>query len=169
MPGAIQSTAALARLQQVDREVPAYDVRTMRKLIDNEVVGLRYVAVLMGAFGALALMLSSVGVYAVMAFSVSERTQEIGLRMALGAGRRSVLAAVLRRGMAIRLAGMAIGLVMAFGLAKLLASLFFGISSTDPLTFAGFSLALAVVALAACYIPARRAAAVDPIRALRHE
>jgi len=127
------------------------------------------VAVFMTIFGALALVLASVGVYGIMAYAVSQQTHDIGVRMALGAGRGRVVAMVLRRGMWLTGVGLGIGLALASALARLLSNLVFGVKASDPATFVGFSLALAGVALAACYLPARRAASVDPMVALRYE
>jgi putative ABC transport system permease protein len=153
----------------LDRELPVDHVETLTRLLSDEMTAFRYIAVVMSFFGALALLLASVGVYGVMSCSVSERTQEIGLRVAMGARGRDVLALVLRRTLAITLAGIAAGLAAAFALARVLAGLVFGVSATDATTFASGALLLMAVALLASYIPARRAARVDPINALRYE
>ena len=158
-----------AAIHESDPELPVFDIRTMTKAMQQELLGLRYVEVMMVIFGVMALVLASIGIYGVLAYSVSERTHEIGLRMALGAGQPTVLGMVIRRGMLLALAGLAVGFTLAFGLARLLASLLWGVTASDPLTFGGISSVLALVALAACYIPARRAASVDPIVALRYE
>jgi putative ABC transport system permease protein len=126
-------------------------------------------AVLMGVFGAMALVLSAMGVYAIMSYSVTERTHEIGVRIALGAKRGDVLSAVMKRGSVTALIGLVVGLVLAFALARLLSSLLFGISAGDPVIFASNALVLAAAAALATYIPARRATKVDPIVALRYE
>jgi putative ABC transport system permease protein len=128
-----------------------------------------FALVMLGIAGAMALILGAVGLYGVIAYSVSRRTREIGIRVALGAERRHVLGLVLNEGMLVILAGLAIGLATSLILTRFLASLLFGVSPTDPLTFASVALLLAGVALVACYVPARRAMRVDPMLALRYE
>jgi putative ABC transport system permease protein len=161
--------AVSAAIRAVDREQPISDLRTMERAIHNRAIGLNYMAVLMGVFGLLALCLSAIGVYGVMAYMVSEQTHEIGIRMALGAERPNVLAMVFRRGMLTIGAGLLVGLPIAFGLARLMASLFYGVTSNDPATFISIPLALIAAATLAIYIPARRATKIDPIVALRYE
>jgi len=161
--------AISAAIRAVDREQPITDLRTMERSIHNRAIGLNYMAVLMGVFGVLALCLSAIGVYGVMAYMVSEQTHEIGIRMALGAERQNVLAMVFRRGMLTIGAGLAVGLPLAFGFARLMASLIFGVSSNDAATFISIPLALLAAASLAIYIPARRATRIDPIVALRYE
>jgi putative ABC transport system permease protein len=124
---------------------------------------------LLSVFAALALVLAGVGIYSVIAYSVSQRTQEIGIRMALGAGRGDVVKMVVRQGMTLTFIGVAAGLTAALVLTRLMASLLFHIGSTDPLTYIAVSLILSAVALVASYVPARRATRVDPIAALRYE
>ena len=160
---------ARAQITLADRDQPVYAIKPYRQVIAEERLGLAYVAVLMGILGLVALALASVGVYGVMAWSVAERTHEIAIRMALGAVRADVLGMVLRGGMRLAAAGLGIGLVAAFLLARLLASLIFGVGAADPATFGGVAGVLLVVALGACYMPARRATQVDPMIALRHE
>lgn len=129
----------------------------------------RFSMVLLGTFAALALAMSCIGIYGVIAFLAGQRTHEIGIRLALGAEQRDVLRMVLAKGAKLALVGVAIGVVAAFGLTRLMANMLFGVSAHDPLSFAGVAGLLILVALAACYIPARRAAKVDPVVALRNE
>ena len=161
--------AARAQVFAIDPKQPVYDIMTMAKMISDERVGLTYVVSIMGVLAVIALVLASVGVFAVMAYSVTERRHEIGVRMALGAFQRDVIGMVLRRGMLLAGTGLVIGLPAAFVVARLVSGLIFGVEPNDAGTFAAVSLLLCGVALLACYIPARRAARVDPLIALRHE
>jgi putative ABC transport system permease protein len=153
----------------LDRDAPVYAVRTVEEILDRSVATPRFNTVLIGLFAALALVLTMVGLYGVMSCAVSENTQQIGIRMALGAQRNDVLKGILRQGMLLTMVGVIVGLVAAFGLTRLMSSLLFGIGSTDPWTYAGVAVALLGVAAAACYVPARRAMNVDPVIALRQE
>ena len=158
-----------AAIRSVDAEQPINAMMTMEKSIHNRAIGLNYMAVLMGIFGVLAMGLAAIGVYGVMAYMVTEQSHEIGVRMALGASRQNVLGAVFRRGMLTIGAGLLVGLPLAYGFARLMASLIFGVTATDPTTFAGIPLALMAAAALAIYVPARRAMNIDPIVALRYE
>src|SRR5208282_2795879 len=146
-----------------------YNVRTFDEIISKSLAAQRFSMILLGAFAALALLLASVGIYGVISYVVGQRTHEIGIRMALGAERIHILRLILGSGGILALAGVGLGLASALGLTRLMASLLYGVRSTDPLTFAGVAMLLIFVALAACYIPARRASRVDPMVALRHE
>jgi putative ABC transport system permease protein len=156
-------------VKAVDPDQPVIDVRTMTEVISRSVWQPRLYAILFGVFAAVAVALASVGVYGVMAYSVSERTREIGIRVALGAQRHDVLKLVVAQGMRLSLIGAGIGLAGALVLTRLMQSLLFEVSATDPITFAGLAALLTFVALLACYLPARRATKVDPMVALRCE
>ena len=157
------------RMAAVDADLPLYDVKTHARLIHESTIGLAYVAVMLGVIGAMGLILSAVGVYGVMAYAVTDRTREFGIRMALGAPPAEVLRLVLRRGAVLTLAGLATGLPGAYALAQLLAGALYGVNAGDAATFVGIPLLLAAVAALACYLPARRASRVDPLAALRYE
>lgn len=162
-------SAARNELQQMDPEQPMAAVATMEQLLGDSLSRSRFTMLLLAIFAAIALLLASVGIYGVIAYGVTERTQEFGIRIALGAERRDVLRLVLGQGARLALLGIGLGAVFALLLTKFLATLLYGITPTDPLTFAGVSLLLACVALAACYVPAQRATCVDPSETLRYE
>jgi putative ABC transport system permease protein len=157
------------RVQTLDRQMPLRGVGTVAERLSAGLWAPRMGAALLSIFGGLALALAMIGVYGVMSYSVTQRAQEIGIRMALGAQRRSVLLMVLRQGMALALVGAALGVTAALFLGQAISTLLFGISGRDPLTLAGVTAALSAVALIACYVPARRATRVDPLVALRYE
>jgi putative ABC transport system permease protein len=162
--------AAIRReVQAIDKDQPIYDVSTMEKILSNSVAPRRLSMVLFSLFAAVALLLAAVGIYGVMSYSVTQRTREIGIRMALGADHKNVVQMIVRQGMTLTLVGIGVGLAAAFGLSRLMTSLLFGVSVTDPLTFVAISSLLAGVALLANYVPARRATKVDPMVALRYE
>jgi putative ABC transport system permease protein len=162
-------SAIRGELHDLDPNLPLANLATMDQLLANSVSRARFMMELLGIFAAIALGLAAVGIYGVMASGVAQRTQEIGVRMALGAQRRDVVRLVLWKGMWIALAGVGIGLVASMALTRLMASMLYEVSPTDPETFAGVAVVLIGVALLACYVPARRAMRVDPMVALRHE
>jgi putative ABC transport system permease protein len=167
-PGTL-TEAVRREVRAVDADLPVFGVRTMEQVMQAAVSQRRFAMVMLGVFAFIALTLSAVGIYGVMAYSVTQRTHEIGIRMALGAQPRDVLRMVIGQGLILTLAGMAAGLAGAFLVTRFLSTLLFGVSARDPITFVGISLLLSVVALLACYIPARRAMRVDPMVALRYE
>jgi putative ABC transport system permease protein len=163
------AAAARSQITRIDPEQPVFDITSFEKVIGNHLLGLAYVATMMIFMGVIALLLASIGVYGVMAYAVTERTHEIGVRLALGARPRDVLQLVLRRGLILTLVGLLIGLPIAFGVAQLLASIIYGVSAADLVTFGGIGALMCVITFLACYIPARRAMQVDPMIALRYE
>ncbi|HXN99722.1 MAG TPA: ABC transporter permease [Candidatus Acidoferrales bacterium] len=167
-PKAVASTLRSA-VQSLDGNLPVSDVHTMNDLLSKSVAQPRFRTLLLGIFAAVALLLAVVGIFGVMSYLVGRRTQEIGVRMALGATRGKVLRMILGEGLRVVLVGVALGLIEALLLGRLVKSLLFGIQPADPLTFLGSAILLTIVALAACYLPARRAMSVDPMVALRHE
>jgi putative ABC transport system permease protein len=163
-------TAAIrAQVRELDAGLPVFDVRTMRQVIAESLDSQRLTHLLLASFAAAALLLAVVGIYGVMSLDVARRTREFGIRMALGAQRRDACWLVVRQGMRIAAVGMAAGTFGALGLTRFLRALLFEVSPVDPATFLAVALVLAGAALAACYVPARRAMRVDPIVALRYE
>jgi predicted permease len=163
------SKAVREAVWKVDPDQPMWAIRTGEQLVDSQLADRRRVTILLGAFAALALLLASVGVYGVVSHAVSQGTREIGIRMALGAQRRSVLLLVIAQGMKPVVMGVVLGVLAGFGVKRWITNLLYGVGNTDPATFAAIAALLTVVALLACYIPARRATQVDPMLALRHE
>ena len=161
--------AVRGQIHAIDPDQPISNVRTMADVLGKETATRRMGTTLLTVFAALALVLSGLGIYGVLAYFVVQHTPEIGVRLALGAPRRDILGLVLKKGMTLAAAGIAVGLGAAFGLTRLMSSLLFGMSATDPATFVLVAVTLIGVALAACYIPARRATKVDPMIALRYE
>jgi putative ABC transport system permease protein len=153
----------------MDRELPVFNVKTMDEYISASVAAPRFNATLLVIFAAVALILTIVGLYGVMSYSVAQRTNEIGIRMALGAQTGDVLRLIVSQGFKLVLLGLGIGLTAALALMKIISSLLFGVTTKDPLTFGAVAVLLAIIALLACYIPARRATRLDPLRALRYE
>jgi predicted permease len=162
-------TAVKDELRNLDPDLPMYYVRTMEQRVDESLARRRFLMLLLGCFASIALILATIGIYGVMAYLVNQGTREIGIRIALGASQRNILSLVVRRGMALALSGVTIGLAAAFLLARLIRSLLFGVEATDPITFAAISLLLFLIALLASYVPARRATRIDPMVSLRCE
>lgn len=163
------TSAVRKAVWSVDKDIPVTELKTMDRLISQTVTEPRFYLVLLSLFAGIALLLAALGIYGVVAYSVKQRTQEIGIRMALGAQRTVVLGLVVRQGMKLVFCGVVLGMLGALATTRLLTKLLFGVSATDPATFAGMSLLLGFVALLACYLPARRAAKVNPMVALRYE
>jgi len=157
------------RVFAMDKGLPLYNIATMDQLVSNSVAQPRLNLSLLAVFAGLALVLAAVGVYGVMAYAVTQRTQEFGIRMALGATSADVLRQVFVEGGRLAALGLGLGLVAAFALTRLMSSMLFGVKPSDPLTLGAAAALLAIVAFAACYIPARRATRVDPLVALRYQ
>jgi putative ABC transport system permease protein len=167
-PGAVAGSLRAA-LTSLDKSLPVYDLKPMTEYLRDSLARRRFNLILLTAFSGVALALAAIGIYGVISYGVTQRTHEIGIRMALGAEKVDVLWLVVRQGMVMALGGVAIGLLASFALTRLMESLLFGVSVTDPLTFSVIALLLTCVALLACFIPARRATKVDPMIALRYE
>jgi len=162
-------SAATKEVAAMNQDVPLFSVKTMEEYISASVAAPRFNTTLLSIFAGVALVLTVVGLYGVMSYSVAQRTNEIGIRMALGAQSRDVLLMIVKQGSVLILLGLGIGLIGAYALTRVISSLLFGVTAKDPITFAAVSVLLAIVALLACYIPALRATKVDPMNALRCE
>jgi putative ABC transport system permease protein len=167
-PGAVAS-AVRDQMKQLDPELPVDRVLPMDEIVSESVAEPRFRTILLGAFALMATLLAAVGVYGLISYSVTQRTREIGIRMALGARPAQVMLPVVREGLTLGLVGVVIGLAGAFAATRVLSTFLFGVGATDPLTFAGVAVLLLLVAFIASYIPSRRALRVDPITALRAE
>jgi putative ABC transport system permease protein len=169
----VEPAAMAAPIRQqvwaLDKDQPVFDVHTMREVQALSLALYSFSSVMLGIFAGVALLLAAIGIYGVMFYAVTQRTQEIGIRMALGARALDVLKLVIKNGMSLALIGVVVGLAGAYALTRLLASLLFGVTPTDVVTFSIVTLGLLLIALLACYIPARRATKVDPLVALRYE
>jgi putative ABC transport system permease protein len=161
--------AVRATVRSIDPEQPIYGISTLEGIVGDSIAGQQFNMLLVGIFGAVALLLASIGIYGVLSYSVAQRLHEFGIRMALGAGRADILRLVIRQGMRLAVAGVGSGLVASLAVTRVLSGLLYGVGTTDPATFAAVAGLLAVVALLACSLPARRAMRVDPMIALRYE
>lgn len=161
--------AARAQFRELDANLPLFTIRTLSETVQMNLARQRFARQWLSAFAALALVLASFGIYGVLAYNVAQRTREISLRMALGARGIDVCRLIVGQGLKVVILGVVVGLIAAIALSRVMATLLFGITATDPLTFAGVTLLLVLVALLACFVPARRAAKVDPMIALRAE
>ena len=168
-PNYANAAAIEKAAQEMNSEQLAYNFESMEGIISDSLAPRRFAMALLAVFAALALVLACIGIYGVMSYVAGQRTHEIGIRLALGAQRRDVMGLVLGQAARMTLVGVGIGLVVAAGLTRLMKTILFGVTATDPITFVGVALLLTAVALAACYIPARRAIRIDPLIALRYE
>ena len=166
-PAAGIATALMGVIRSLDEHLALSELITMREQVDRSAASQRIAVTLLGVFGGLALVLAAIGIYGVMSHAVTQSSRELGLRMALGAGKRDLLRLVLSRGIRLTAAGIALGVAAALALTRLLGYLLYEVSPRDPLAFAYAFTVMAVAALIACFLPARRASRIDPIRALR--
>ena len=163
------ANSIVEQVHGIDADVPVFEIATMQQRVHDSLARQRFAMTMLGAFAGFAMILAAVGIYGVMSFLVTQGTSDIAIRMALGAQRSSILSLVLQQGMALALLGIAAGLAGALSLTHVMSGLLFGVNATDPVTFAGVAVLLTMVALSACYFPARRAMRVDPMVALRYE
>ena len=168
LPPAALASSVMSTLREMNPEQPATEFRSIQQLVDRAVSPRRFFVLLVGTFAVMGLILASLGIYGVISYSVTRQTQEIGIRMALGATQARVLLGVISGTLRLALIGVALGMMASFAVARLIASLLFGTSPTDPATFTGMALLLCAVACVAGYIPARRASRIDPMTALRN-
>jgi len=167
-PAAI--TASLRRaITQIDPNLPAFSIATMQDMTQNQIANSNFTTLLLTIFSAVALVLAVIGVYGVMSYSVEQRRHEIGIRIALGAGRTDVYRLLIGRGMGLVAAGLALGIALALALARLMTDLLYGVGARDPITFAAVSIVMITVGILASYIPANRASRVDPMIAVRND
>jgi putative ABC transport system permease protein len=159
----------VGQVREMDANLPVYNVKTMEEYLSDAMASTRFTMILIAIFAGVALVLASVGLYGVISYSVRQRTQEIGIRMAFGAERSDILRLVVGRGMLLIMIGVGLGLAGALGLTRVLASLLYGVAATDPVTYVGISGLLVAIALLACLVPAQRATRVDPMNSLRAE
>jgi putative ABC transport system permease protein len=157
------------QIAALNKDQAVFNVRTMEQIVSESVAPRRFSMLLLAVFAVVALALAVIGIYGMLSYAVAQRTREIGLRMTLGAQRTDVMRLVIGHGMKLAVAGVVAGLIASFALTRTMRNLLFGVSATDPITFASITLLLAVVALLACWLPARRATKVDPMVALRYE
>ncbi len=163
------AAAVKSQIQMIDKDLPIDNAKSMQQLLAESLSGRQFNMLLLTIFALVALVLAVVGIYGVMSYTVTQRTHEIGIRVAIGAQSRDVFRMVIGQGMMLAMIGVAFGLVGAFGLTRLMTTMLFGVEPTDPATFVSIAVLLIVVALVACYIPGRRAAKVNPLVALRYE
>jgi putative ABC transport system permease protein len=162
-------SAVRSQIAAIDKDQPVLAIKTMNEVVASTTAPRRFNTLLLAVFAVVALALAAVGIYSVISYSVTQRTQEVGVRMALGAQPGDVIRLILKQGLALTLIGVAAGVLGALAAARVMFGLLYGVTATDPATFVAISLLLAIVAMLACYLPARRAARVEPIAALRHE